>query len=121
MHLLLFDWLYAVLLWDVNSGLDQSSEFTTLTILGLYVIWQIMVGTILIPVQNSSFYFFSCDSFNNVYLDVCGFLLEVFVFLSTLASDLITQLSSLRIRCTGVNNFTPQYTQWIVTVMLVSL
>ena len=80
-----------------------------------------MVSTILIPVQNSSWYFFSCHNFNHVYLDACGFLLEVYVFLSTLASDLITQLSSSRIRCTGMNSFTPQYSQWIVTVILVSL
>ena len=105
MQLLVFAWLDAVLLWDVKSGLDQYSEFTTLMIQGLYVKWQIMVGTILIPVQNSSCYFFSCDDFNNVYLDVCGFLLEVYVFLSTLASDLITQLSSSRIICTEVNCF----------------
>ena len=50
MQLLLFAWLDAVLIWDVYSGHDQSSEFTTLTILGLYVIWQIVVGTILFPV-----------------------------------------------------------------------
>ena len=80
-----------------------------------------MVVTILIPVQNCSCYFFSCDNFNHVYLDVCGFLLEVYVFFSALVSDLITWLSSSRIRCTGVYCFLPQYSQGIVTVILVSL
>jgi hypothetical protein len=37
----------------------------------------------------SACYFFLCDNFNHVYLDVCGFLWEVYGFLSTAGGKIL--------------------------------